>query len=93
MKTNKTKIFAAVFAINMGLATIANAEETAIEQTQATGNKVADKVKKGARKASDEVCEMMNGKMHCIGKKIKHKVQNAADSVESKAKEEKNKVD
>lgn len=90
---HKTKIIATVFAIGMGLATISHAEETAAEQTQAAGSKVANKVKQGARKVSDEVCEMINGKMKCVAKKVKHKAQNAADSIESKVKEEKNKVD
>lgn len=92
-KRYKKQIIATVFALGMGLTTIAQAEETAAEQTQATGNKITDKIKKDTRKASDEVCEMMNGKMECIAKKVKHKAQNAADTVETKTKEEKNKID
>jgi len=92
-KKYKAQIIATVFAMGMGLATISHAEETTVEKVQATGNKAADKVKKGARKASDEVCEMVNGKMECMAKKVKHKAQNAVDSIETKAKEEKNKAD
>lgn len=49
--------------------------------------------KKGTRAAKDEVCEMVNGKMECVAKKVKHKMQNAADSVGTKVKDEKNKID
>ena len=92
-KNFKKQIIATVFALGMGVSTIAHAEEGVIEKTQTVGNKAADKVKKGARAASDEVCELVNGKMECVAKKVKHKVQNGADAVETKAKEEKNKID
>jgi gas vesicle protein len=42
-------------------------------------------VKKGARKTGrkvkDKSCELVDGKMSCAGKKMKHKVENAADDV------------
>ena len=38
--------------------------------------------KKAARKVKDEICEMLDGKMKCVGKKIKHATQNAGDAVE-----------
>ncbi|MBY0415122.1 MAG: hypothetical protein K2Q18_13205 [Bdellovibrionales bacterium] len=38
--------------------------------------------KKTARKVKDEVCEMVNGKMKCVGKKIKHAAQNTGDAIE-----------
>jgi|GEM_PF-2215561 len=42
-------------------------------------------VKKGARKTGrkikDKTCEMVDGKMSCAGKKLKHKVENTADEV------------
>lgn len=92
-KFYKKQIIATVFALGVGLSTIAQAEETVVEKTQAVGNKAINKVKKGSRAAADQVCEMVNGKMECIAKKIKHKAQNAADSVEGKVKEEKEKID
>lgn len=90
---NRKLIIATVFAIGAGLTTIAQAEETMGEKAQHIGNKAADSVKKGARKVQDETCEMINGKMECIAKKVKHKAQNAGDAIETKAKEEKNKID
>mgnify|MGYP006943064602 CR=1 FL=1 len=33
---------------------------------------------------------MVNGKMECVENEVKHKVQNAIDEVDTKAKEEKN---
>jgi hypothetical protein len=37
---------------------------------------------KTSRKVKDEVCEMVDGKMKCVGKKIKHAAQNAGDNIE-----------
>jgi len=70
-----------------------HAEETVAEKTTATVTKAKNATKRGMRSASDEVCEMINGKMRCVGKKLKHKAQNAADATGAKAKEVKNKVD
>jgi len=39
---------------------------------------------KGARNLKDKTCEMMDGKMKCAGKKLKHKMQNAGDEVNDK---------
>lgn len=86
-------MIATVFAVGVSLTTIAQAKETMGEKVQATANKATDQVKKGARKVQDKACEMVNGKMECAAQKAKHKVQNAADSVVTKAKEEKNKID
>jgi hypothetical protein len=42
-------------------------------------------VKRGARRTTravkDKTCELVNGKMECAGKKLKHKVQNVGDDV------------
>jgi len=92
-KIYKKQIIATVFALGLVLSTIAQAEETVVEKTQAVGTKALNKVKKGARAASDEVCETINGKVQCVAKKMKHKAQNAADSIEAKVKEEKEKID
>jgi len=39
-------------------------------------------VKKAARAAEDKTCELVNGKMECAAKKVKHSIQNGADKVE-----------
>ena len=41
-------------------------------------------VRKGARKVRDKTCEMVDGKLNCAAKKLKHKVQNAGDDVSDK---------
>lgn len=41
-------------------------------------------VKKGYRAAKDKTCEVVNGKMECAAKKVKHKVQNAGDEIKDK---------
>jgi hypothetical protein len=69
------------------------AEETTGEKIEDTGRTIKRKTKKGMNHAKDEVCEMVNGRMECIGKKIKHKTGEAVDSVKDGAKSTKDKVD
>ena len=68
----------------------AQAEETVTEKIETQTNKATDSVKKTYRSAKDKTCEMVNGKMECAVKKLKHKGQNAMDKVETKATEIKN---
>ena len=63
-------------------ANFAHADETVKEKASEMGNDTKRAAKKGMRKAKDEVCEMVDGKMKCVGKKIKHAAQNAGDKVE-----------
>ncbi len=92
MKLTKTLIVLLMGAI---LTTSLNlrAEETLAEKTAATATKAKNATKRGVRAAQDEVCEMINGKMECVGQKVKHKAQNAVDATGAKVKEVKNKVD
>jgi S-methylmethionine-dependent homocysteine/selenocysteine methylase len=69
------------------------AEETTVEKVETSLNKGTDKVKKTYRDAKDKTCEMVNGKMKCVGKKIKNKARNAKDKIETTTEELKNKVD
>ena len=89
----RTLLFASVFAVSMGLSFIASAEETTLEKVETATNKGVDKVKKQSRKASDQACETVNGKMQCAGKKMKHSMQNGADAVGTKVKEVEKKTD
>ena len=58
------------------------ADDTLKEKVAEAGNDTKRAVKKGARKVKDETCEMVNGKMKCVGKKIKHSAQNMGDKLE-----------
>lgn len=90
----KYQIIALSLFLGMMLSgSFSTAEETVGEKIGAAGNKTADSVKSAVRKGEDKTCEMVNGKMSCIGKKIKHKMQDASDSAGSKASEVKNKID
>ena len=62
-----------------------NAMESAKDTTTEAYQDTKKAVKKGYRKAADKTCEMVNGKMECVAKKVKHSVQNAADEVKDKA--------
>ena len=55
---------------------------TALDSSKEAANDTKRGVKKGARAVEDKACEMVNGKMECAAKKIKHSMQNGADKVE-----------
>jgi gas vesicle protein len=38
-------------------------------------------VKKAVRNTKDKTCELVNGKLECAAKKMKHKAENAADNL------------
>ena len=59
-----------------------HADETVKEKVSEVASDSKRAMKKGARKVKDETCEMINGKMKCVAKKIKHSAQNAGDSIE-----------
>ncbi len=55
------------------------AAETIAENAKTVANRTVDVTKETARNASDKLCEMIDGKMKCLPKKIKHKVQTMKD--------------
>lgn len=69
------------------------AEETTMEKAGTTTQKGVNAVKKTYRGALDKGCEMVNGKVECAGKKLKHKAQNLMDDAKVKTDETVNKVD
>lgn len=73
--------------------TLAWAEETTGEKVGEVASDTKKAVKKGVRNMKDATCEMVNGKMECAGKKLKHKAQNAGDEIGDKADDVKKKVD
>ena len=90
----KTKLIkASLFVVALSFGTNIYAEETATEKIESSVNKTADGVKKTYRKAKDKTCEMINGKMKCIAKKIKNESKNLKDNVETQSTEIINKID
>lgn len=57
-------------------------DETVKEKAEEAANDTKRATKKAVRKVKDETCEMVDGKMKCMGKKIKHAAQNAGDKIE-----------
>ena len=91
---NKIKVLTLSLLVSATFAgSYAAAVETVGEKMETSGNKAADSVKKGMHKGEDKACEMVNGKMSCAGKKMKHKMQDAAGSASTKGTEVKNKID
>lgn len=68
------------------------AEETKLEKIETQKNEAVDAMKKNVRGLKDKSCHLMNGKMVCLGRKIKHKMKNIIDESKTKTNEEKNKV-
>lgn len=66
----------------LGTSNFVHADETVKEKVTEAGKDTKRAMKKGARKIKDETCEMIDGKMKCMGKKIKHSAQNAGDKIE-----------
>ena len=58
------------------------ADDTVGEKAEEAAKDTGRAVKKGARKVKDKTCEMVNGKMDCAAKKLKHKAQNVGDKIE-----------
>lgn len=58
------------------------ADETATETVKEAANDTKRGAKKAVREVQDKSCEMVNGKMNCAVKKVKHSIQNGADNVE-----------
>ena len=60
-------------------------EPSTTEKAAATVKEAASDTGKGAKKLGrnikDKTCEMVNGKMECAAKKVKHGVQNVGDEV------------
>ncbi len=83
-------LLASVLALGLGFS--AHAEETVTEKIETSANKAGDSIKKGYRSAKDKTCEMVNGKMECAGKKMKHKGQNMMDKAGTTGTEVKNEL-
>jgi hypothetical protein len=91
MNLNVLLLTIAISGLGMSALSTAYAEETTKEKAQETGDKTAKAFKKVGRNIEDQTC--MESDAKCLAKKAKHKVQNGADSIDTKAKELKNKAD
>ena len=92
MNKLNTILAAAAFIISVQYSQLVKAEETVLEKTEVATDKISNSAKKAYRSAQDKGCEMVDGKLQCLGKKIKHKAQNLSDDAATKAKEIKNKT-
>lgn len=65
------------FTLNLALA-----DETVKEKAQEAGNDTKRAAKNATREVEEKTCELINGKMECAIKKVKHPVQKSADKIE-----------
>lgn len=63
----------------------AHAEETVAEKAKETATDVKKSVKKGAHRVQEKGCELVNGKMKCLGDKIKNRGTEVKDEVKDLA--------
>lgn len=75
------------FALN------AQAEQTPAEKVKNTAKQVGAEMSKAANRVEETVCETVNGKVKCLAKKAKHRVQETKTDVQNKAEELKDEVD
>ena len=84
MKLRVLTLSLSIISFSAGLLSVntASADETVKEKTKEAANDSKRGIKKGTRAVKDKACEMVNGKMECEAKKIKHTMQNISDKVE-----------
>ncbi len=54
------------------------------EDAKKAADGVSTSAKKAVRSAKDKTCELIDGKVSCAAKKVKHKAQNAIDDIKGK---------
>ncbi|MBK9322846.1 MAG: hypothetical protein IPM97_07880 [Bdellovibrionaceae bacterium] len=84
---------ASLMILVLGLCGSLSAEETTNEKVETQTREIVDSVKDNYRDLEDKGCEMVNGKLQCLGKKIKHKARTLKEKSKTKAKEIENKMD
>jgi hypothetical protein len=90
---NKNCLKACLLAATLSFAGPLYAEETNAEKVETGVNKAGDAANQARRKMKDEVCEMVDGKMKCVAKKMAHKAKNLGDKMGTKATDIENKAD
>ena len=84
VKWTEMILLAGTLSLGVAITTYATAEESAKEKVMEAGRDIGKNAKQMGRKVKDEVCEMVNGKMECVGQKIKHGAKNVKDEVKDK---------
>lgn len=83
VKWTETLLLAAT--LSLGFASFSNASDDSLkDKTVEAAKDVKKNAKQAGRNMKDEACEMVNGKMECMGQKIKNKTKNAVDEVKDK---------
>lgn len=82
-----------LISLTSGIGNGVSAEETSLEKVETAKNKSVDAVKKTYRKVDDKVCESINGKLKCVPKKIKNKIKNTSDKIDTDTTDAANKID
>lgn len=66
-------------------APIASSAESVTENVKEMGRDVKKNTKEGYRAMKDKACELVNGKLECLGDRAKHRAQDAGGEIKDKA--------
>ncbi len=91
--TLKALVLTLAFVGSATLTFSVHAETTAGERVQEGLEDAGKSMKKTGRDIKDKACEMINGKLECVGKKAANKLRNAKDELKDKANDIEKKVD
>ncbi len=79
----KKLIMPALFAALALSSPICSRASDVSEDVKQAAKDTKKSVRKGVRSAKDKTCELVDGKMNCAAKKLKHKVQNVGDDIKN----------
>ena len=82
-----------IIALSTVFSPLSYSVQTIEEKAETKRNENTDLIKKTYRNIDNEICEVINGKIKCIGKKISNKTKDFVDKTKTKSKEIKNKID
>ncbi len=77
------KIVLLSFALTLGFTTLAD-NETIGEKVEETSGDIQKSAKKTYRKAKDETCHWVKGKLECAKDKVKNTGKNIGDEIKDK---------
>lgn len=86
--TSQRRVHRKLFVLLISVATLSfvgsscNKDNTVKQEMNEAGRDISRGTSKTVREVKDQTCEMVNGKMECAAKKVKHSIQNTTDNIE-----------
>jgi hypothetical protein len=83
--TKRLSIAACLATLGFAFSYTANAADSVKHEAKEAAHDTKKSAKKAYRSAKDKTCEMVNGKLECAAKSVKHKTENTVDEVKDRA--------